>query len=445
MEERCRILNNDELADALCQNYEVLESWQSKWRFEAISFLLQLADAPFERTRIEDLDSIKKPLSPPPLTWREILDDDPFEHDQDIWKTIDYGAATSDEEGSSLGEDVQEQSSILLDSPGSSLEESPVIRKPTEDEPDVQGLRKFINARDLYHEQLTSERPHLTEKQLLRETIFMLSGLPTGVYTESPRGDLKVAVKCVVQDLPEETIEDLLFTFCKIGTRVATIRRWTTLKKSVPLLQTLQFSLSKKLQQYQFRLSRIEQRIIDSELPANTLLTLSSDIQSISKHLLLLEAILPSEDEDRHFSILETLYELICSMQSLGDADAYAYVAETFFECFSTYLKPLKAWMLEGSLDGDDEVFFVKRSSDALPLSLLWSEQFCILHEPNGTLFAPNFLHLSVQKIFVAGKSISFLDALGENGLVNTDRSDSALDFGVLCMHNGDFISPSQE
>lgn len=445
LEERCRILNNDELADALSERYDALGSWSSKWRFEVVSLLLQLADAPFEKSNIEELEVIKRPSTPPPLTWQQILRDDPYD-DKEIWDSIDYGAATSDEDDTSLVEGIEEQGSIVLESPETSLGELPLIGTTVEAEPDVRALEELLESRRSYEGQLASERPLLTETQLLRETIFMLLGLPTGVYRESISGDFSVGVECVVQDLSHATIDDLLRALCKTGSRVGTIRRWIATEQVVPLLQTLQFSLSKKLQVYHSRLSRIEESVIYSEIPSITLLTFASDVQSISKCLLLLESVLPPDDKDsRHYSVLETLYELVCLMQSLGDADAYTYVAEIFFDCFNTYLKPLRAWMQEGLLEKDDQIFFVKRKSERLPLSSLWTEQFYLLRDADGALSAPKFLHLFARKIFVAGKSINFLDALGQTGPTTVDKTEPSLDFESVYSHDSDSISPFEE
>ena len=50
-----------------------------------------------ENTQVEALELLRPPSPPPPLTWAEILEDDPYS-DEDIWKDIDYGADSSGDE-----------------------------------------------------------------------------------------------------------------------------------------------------------------------------------------------------------------------------------------------------------------------------------------------------------------------------------------------------------
>ena len=97
LDEKFRIKNRDDLADALQTRLQKLEGYTNKYKPEFLSLLLQLADRPLENTQVEALELLRPPSPPPPLTWAEILEDDPYS-DEDIWKDIDYGADSSGDE-----------------------------------------------------------------------------------------------------------------------------------------------------------------------------------------------------------------------------------------------------------------------------------------------------------------------------------------------------------
>src|SRR5436190_20969782 len=81
LEEKFRVFNQDELADALRERLNKLSAISTKWTPDVLSLLLQLSDRPATNSRIEDLELLKSPDIPPKLTWAEIFADDPLDEE----------------------------------------------------------------------------------------------------------------------------------------------------------------------------------------------------------------------------------------------------------------------------------------------------------------------------------------------------------------------------
>ena len=96
--EKFRVLNNDELADALQVRLQGLETTTSKRTPEILSLFLQLSENPAQKSRIESLDQVERPSTPPQLTWAEVFAEDPLDNREGIWDTIYYGDESSVDE-----------------------------------------------------------------------------------------------------------------------------------------------------------------------------------------------------------------------------------------------------------------------------------------------------------------------------------------------------------
>ena len=162
------------------------------------------------------------------------------------------------------------------------------------------------------------------------------------------------------------------------------------------------------------------------------MLTVINTIQGCTRLIIPLTSVIPGKEGDRRpFEILERLFTMISDFQSIGDTAAYRYVAEIFFECFQTYLKPIRIWMERGEIESVDDAFFITRNKVDLPLPSLWSDQYILLHNEDGSLHAPSFLRLAAKRIFSTGKSIAFLGALGQAPVVPS--AEKILDFVSVC------------
>jgi len=108
------------LADALKERVDKLSKQEIKWTPEILHLLLELSDRPLSNTRLEDLELLKEPEADtgPPLRWKDLVAEDPLLRDKKIWKNVDFGAESSEEDGfedslsDGSGETETDQSSI---------------------------------------------------------------------------------------------------------------------------------------------------------------------------------------------------------------------------------------------------------------------------------------------------------------------------------------------
>lgn len=420
LEEKFRVLNNDELADALSQRLVALAGLTTQWTPEILSMLLQLSENPAQRTKLEDLDLLNKPPPPPPpLTWDQILADDSLDNDQGLWDDVDFGAGSS-EDDEEIMPDLSHSTqpvSVSLRSEHQSIgdlnealktSDSDLLREITE--------AQYWNPRNRSADE-NEDKVLVTETQMIREAIFMLLGLPTNMFQVSEGGHVDVSNKYRVHCISTAALEDILTSLASVGQALVVLRNWTISSQTVPMVQTLQSGLFAKLQAFD-----TDQRVVEIELlyPNDripmTLLRLNQKVQVAARPLLLLVSVFRERWEllmDRPFEVLESLYELVCRSESKLDRDAMSFFADLFLDCFRTYLKPIRRWMEDGELDEDDKVFFIKKNKDNPPLTCLWAEQYRLVKDSSGLLHAPRFLHVAAQQIFNTGKSVSFIHSSG--------------------------------
>lgn len=463
LEEKFRVLNNDELADVLEARLVELSGSSSRWTPEVLSLLLHLSDKPVEKTNVYDLAVTEPELQAPLLKWSDILADDLLDDPDRIWDSIDYAADSSgDDEGLVLEQsttpDLTPDSSIHLDDAQADLD-GDILTVPA----DSTILNETINAQfwrnkaalDPFDESYSGQdgcqppKVMITEAQMTREVIFMLHGLPTSIFTSSKDGKLEHSSRYGIRHVSQSSIEHLLSVFTTIGNQLFNIRSWTQRDEKVPVKQTFQAGLVSRMRDVNVALSAIEARILKPVEPMTiSLLDLCNEIshttrfiQTISEVVAGLES---TPNEQMPFKILEGLFERTCTCQSVGNTEGYEFIAQLFFECFQTYLKPLRTWMETGELNKHDQVMFIAKNEEDASLDSIWQKQYFLRYDNDGSLYAPNFLHVAATKIFTTGKSINFLKELGLEKKQNLGVFQ--LDYTTVCRKaDEDMFSPFSE
>ena len=82
LDEKFRILNRHDLADALDERVKEINQRPGKWIPDCLSLLLQLSDRPTENSRVDALELLRPPTPPPELTWKDILHHDPYSDEE---------------------------------------------------------------------------------------------------------------------------------------------------------------------------------------------------------------------------------------------------------------------------------------------------------------------------------------------------------------------------
>ena len=451
LEEKARILNNDPLADALHDRLHELSERSDRWTPELLSLLLELSDRPLHETRLESLTLLRPKSSPAPLTWSDILADDPLGDDDNLWENIDFRDCESDETGEFESKSVDEIIERPTHSTASDFEAtdgSAVQFVDSRDHEQLQQIAQNQFWRNKHDGNFESDRGQdldqsgvlLTEKQAVREVTFMLLGLPTSIYTISQTGQIALSQAVNLRHVSQQATTALLESFGEIGMRLSNVRQWIRRKTDTPLEQTFQTSLASRIKEVETSLNEAQARLIDnSSEPHLSILGLHEEVSISSRLVQQTDEILVDVEKFTgsalSIRILEKLFDTACNSQAIGDPDAYEYMVRMFFDCFRTYLRPIRLWVEQGFLDSRDMVIFIEENQEDVPLSSLWQRKFHLVNDVNGKMHAPTFLHFASKKILNSGKSVDFLRHLGHEADPNhvTLYSETSMSFEDVC------------
>jgi gamma-tubulin complex component 5 len=446
LDEKFRVRSRDDLADALQTRLQRLEALTGSFKPDFLALLLHLSDRPLENTRVEALELLR-PASPPlPLTWEQILDDDPYS-DEDIWKDIDYAGDSSADEQSS------KKKAKAKSSPPTSVDEDDTYDPAACLVPVEEGLAKDLEAVQFWRvadeEASTTE---ITELQAIRETLFMLAGLPTSLYHLDPKQNtIRINSNFTLAHAMPDTVQHLLSELLNTGRDVYRLRQWTNSASTLPLIQAFEAAATTRLNTYDQALAQLQQQHLTPKAPLSTsLLQLHAQVRSISEPLLRV-AYLIADTKTRllvdPFAHLEALFDSITLAQMTLETEVFQYLSCLFFDCIQIYLKPIRKWMETGELGSNDETFFVFESDSGSDATSLWHDRYVLRRDAHNNLRSPSFLQPATKKIFNTGKSIIFLKELGIYGvgIKPTDR-EPHLDHKTVCGISSDLpLSPFPE
>ena len=405
--EKFAVLNRDDLADALQRRLEDLPR-ESKWMPEILSLLLQLSDRPLEKTNIDDVEAVSKPVDEQAgLTWDEIIADDPLD-ESGVWDNIERGYHSSGDDATVDGNAGSDDSNVTQ---ATSAEDDTIeLARLHIVRPEEQLLDDLQTVGD------GSASP-IPELSLIRETLSMLHGLPTQVYQiHQPAGEISIRRAPDLETAAKSTTNNLVFRLAETGTGLNRLRQWAKKPEDTPNLQSCQAATISVLMAFDRQISAIERRyaapVKDSVV---SLVSLRSEVEIAAKPLLHLSRIVKATEirtDTSHFALFDALYDNICVNELSGD-DAHSKLAHVFLSGLKTYLKPLSLWVQAGTLDRDDKTSMIVEADPECEYSRLWHDRFALRTLPDGGVCSPRFMHHLATKIFAVGKSRAFLRALG--------------------------------
>jgi gamma-tubulin complex component 5 len=437
LDEKCRIKNRDDLADALQLRLQKLEGVTNKFKPEFLSLLLQLSDRPLENTRVEALDLLKPPSPPPQLTWDEILEEDPYS-DEDIWKDIDHAVESSGDEQSSSKQKKQKKQDST---PATSVDDDDAYDLGSCIYSTNTALVQDIETAQFWSAPSTKDdaKTDITELQAIRETLFMLAGLQASLFVvDKKRSTVRVNARFRLGHAIPGTVDHLLSELASIGKDVLRLRQWTGRPSTLPLVQTFEAASRDRLSDYDAWLSQLQRRYLVPGSPiAVSLLTLYSDVRAESEQVLRLSRMV-SDVEPRllvnPFSHLEELFSQTTLAQMTLQKSTFDFFSTMLFDCLRTYLKPIRRWMENGELGANDETFFVFENDSGSDVASMWHDRYVLRRDAQNLLRSPSFLQPAAMKIFNTGKSVIFLKELGYgHSLSNGAGSEPALDHKSVC------------
>ena len=453
LEAKWGIVNNDPLAEALHLRRAELSAESNQWTPEVLWFLIQLSDRPADHSNLADLALLKPKLPTTPLIWADIIAEDPLDDQDGIWTNVNFTTGSSDDDGQtdSIHSDcsvLTPDSAVIGQAVGTCIET--LIEPATTVSLREIRCAQYWNMQDadksdlIEEDEVRSPKTILTELQAGREVIFLLHGLPTSIFSQDDEGQIIISKAVFLGHTSQESLTTLLQGFAVIANKLLGIRNWVGRDETTPLEQTFQAALASRLAIFDRTLSAKQTKNLSIyNQSAPSLLELYDETSKISRLLLQVNDILLELNIkpklERPFRILECLFDRTCVNQGIGDADGYEYMANLFFDCFHTYLRPIRLWMEKGQLTGRDEVMFVKQNEKDGPLNSVWHNQFYLLKDSNGGLHAPRFLHVAAKKIFNTGKSVDFLRRLGyeDHGLGQDPAKEVDMTYESVCLSAG--------
>ncbi|KAI3323176.1 Spc98 family-domain-containing protein [Xylariaceae sp. AK1471] len=420
-EERFRVLNRDGIADALRGRLDALAQCSTKWTPDALHLLLELADQPVQKSSLTELEVLKESENPElKLKWSDISKEEGWNEDRDLWRNVDFGGHSSDDDFAGHESDA----SVPSEDTSPSSVEARYRKQPTDYLYRLQGElgNDEIRKSQAWRSRITTESPTIrsskvtiTELQAVREILFMLSGLENSLFDSQGKPSIDIQLRHASWQI----FRSLLVSASDAGCRLSLLRQYVKRQQEVPLLQVFQGAIEKRLRSFDITVAGLQTHY--ASINQDTVVSVLKLLNDLNPHLHPLRCLadiigqLEQSKHSRPFHFLELLFDSAHAFQLEGDEGAYHFTGQLFFECFEVYLQPIRRWMESGELVKNDKTFFISSSPVDVPWSQVWADQFKLKRTPQGTLFAPRFLQPAVSKIFTTGKSIVILKLLGKH------------------------------
>lgn len=444
LQEKFQVLNRDELATQLGTCLIDLDNYRSSLFPEILSLFSQLSDRPALQPQLERTVRQKPIETEETHSWTELDASGTAYREDDIWQDVDFGAGSSEDDISSVSSEGPAPRVLPQDSVA--LEEEYVIPDELfssgEDEALIVSIRsvqfwKDENNQVLTHKEANFSRP-ITELQIIRETIFMLQGLPTSLFWRLD-DSVQVDRRYALAHSSKEALSSLLQSFGLIGAQVDSLRQFTKFPQTVPYVQGFLRGIEDLLRQFDTFLSETQTQYLSQTSTATvSLVQLLEDVRRESKLLLSLADVVSFINCDasgRSVRCLDLLYDLVCMTQAVGDDAAFQSLAELFFSCFESYIRPIRLWMETGHLNSVEETFFIIENHKDRDLRTLWRDWYA-LDESSRLPNAPKFIKNVAHRVFTTGKNMVFLRHLNAIPTETETLQKATLTFKDLYPHH---------
>ncbi|KAM3843103.1 gamma-tubulin complex component 5 [Diretmus argenteus] len=341
---------------------------------------------------------------------------------------------------------------------------------------------------------LPEEKSFVTETQVIRETLWLLSGVKKHFIFQHHDGKVSVRNNVVVTHLTSSCLRSVLEHVAVYGQAVFRLQGFidevtgyssepgppgsgssqTSRKSWDPPFRTYQafvWSLYKYFTSFKQELTRIEKQLICND----ETVTLSAVLEQLSPHLAQIKMLhkvfctgvaeVPPETPNvvRASHLLNTLYKAIIEYDIVGEASeqSVALLFSLWTETVRPYLEIVDEWIVHGHLFDPAEEFIIQRNKD-VPVNhrdfwyatyTLYSVSETVENEEklsdaasgssggdqasnNRQLTMVSFLKPVLKQIIMAGKSMQLLKNLDCKEEHQSDRSSRGAQNYPLNMHN---------
>ena len=417
LQEKFLVLNHDYLADALHARLRELKHAPpslEKWLPDILHLLLQLSDDPVRKAEVNDSSKDKKLVEEiRPLRWAEVEAEDPIDRNSSIWENADFSDLSSDEiviastEPSSPSAPHKDERADEVLHENASLVDRDLTSKDDVGLPTRQEIWKVGAEGKII----------LTELQAVRETLFMLQGLPTTLFWRVDHS-IEIDRRFRLHHASLYLLKDLLESFVSIGLRVDSVRTWLRRPQTDPVMQSLRGGIEKSILEFDSCMSHIQSRLLAPQrLTVVSLAKVLEDTTEDSRVVMQLANFVEKLKASAPDSIecLDLLYTTVCSCQASGDEDLCESLGHLFLKAFEMYLKPVRRWIELGEVDSTLKPMFFDETTQEKSLPGLWQDWYKLKDEP-GQQRMPQLMQPFVHQIFVTGKTMVFLHHLPNRG-----------------------------
>ncbi|KAM4739586.1 gamma-tubulin complex component 5 [Anableps anableps] len=328
---------------------------------------------------------------------------------------------------------------------------------------------------------LPEEKAFVTETQVIRETLWLLSGVKKHFIFQHHDGKVSVRNNVVVTHLTSNCLHSVLEQIAVYGQAVFRLQRFidevtghssepcppgsgashSNRKGSEPPFRTYQafvWALNKYFTSFKKELTTIEREVISND----ETVTLSAVLERLSPHLTQIKVLhkvfctgvaeVPPATPNvvRASHLLNTLYKAIIEYDSVGDASeqAVALLFSLWTETVRPYLEIVDEWIVHGHLFDPAKEFIIQRNKD-VPVNhrdfwyatyTLYSVSEMVDNEEklndaasgssggdqgsnNRQLTMVSFLKPVLKQIIMAGKSMQLLKNLDCKEAEGSERS----------------------
>ncbi|KAH0840446.1 hypothetical protein AYO21_03082 [Fonsecaea monophora] len=406
LEEKLQVYNLDDVAAELFARREELKKDHNdkKWLPDVLDFLLHLSHHPVHHSRVENLEKLR-PRSeiPLPLTWEEIDAEDPIDRRDEIWRVPKYSDSSSDEDEaplpSSPASSVKSKHEATDYTIGERVLETSVAQEPAK-----------LEAAQFWRR--SGPVVTVTETQAVREVLFMLTGIPTSLFTITDHGIRPNARYCLAH-LGRTTSRSLLEEAARLGSNIDFVRQWLRIPQDSVVMQFIQSAISRIMTTFEFAISKEQGAILHQSSPAGviTLLRTLQKVEETSQSLKAVSTIVPYFTSNDQIAALNTIYSHLDTAHSCSNAVEVETYLHLFLSSLSLYSKPIDLWLLTGKIESTNPFFVSENNRKPRMPSTLWHDWFTLAAMEDRLI--PIFLQKFAEKIFTIGKTAAFLDHLG--------------------------------
>ena len=404
LQEKCQILNHDELADALHKSLNEASAIELKWIPEVLDLLLRLSDDPVSHTRVEDLAGLKHETTVPlALAWQEVEEVDSIDGSDLIWASQNLSDLSSDDE-IDLATDLYSNLSTVTET--DKIDASSCLRAAVNA---TEKLSDFAVWNDV-----DSHGLRISEIQAIRECLFVLQGLRSTIFVRDG-AHIEIDTRFRVEHTGVTVFHTLMTEVRDLTLEIDVIRCYTKTAQSLDFLQAIQDRVLHILFVFDSTLLQIERHHLSPTQPNTTsLLSILHDVRTAADDIVCLSSTIRKCQVNENSMIwLDVLQDEIDHLQSFNQSSQVKILLNCFDAGFSRYWRTVRSWIQTGELPGQEFPFFVKKLKHDGDKSRLWTSWFDI--DRSSLIPAPRCLHTKMAMILNTGKTAVFLWALGDS------------------------------